>query len=259
VRPSTNQIDNLMYEVQLRVERNERTLVTTLTKRMAEELTKYLMRMGIKTRYIHSDVDTLERIEILEGLRNGEFNVLVGINLLREGLDLPEVSLVAILDADKEGFLRSERALIQTAGRAARNINGLVIMYADKMTASMQKTIDSTNRRREKQMKYNQDNNITPMPIIKASREIVGAESKRKSMQQKENARAYAGMDQPDVAADPVVQYMSQHALEQTIVKVKKEMEKCARELDFIQAAQYRDEMFRLKALLKEKYKIDLT
>lgn len=259
VRPSHNQIDNLMYEVQLRVERNERTLVTTLTKRMAEELTKYLMRMGIKTRYIHSDVDTLERIEILEGLRNGEFNVLVGINLLREGLDLPEVSLVAILDADKEGFLRSERALIQTAGRAARNINGLVIMYADKITQSMQKTIDSTNLRREKQLKYNQDNHITPMPIVKASREIVGAESKRKSMQQSGKAKVYSGDDQPDVAADPVVQYMSQHALEQAIVKVRKEMEKYAKELDFIQAAQYRDEMFRLKALLKEKYQVDLS
>ncbi|HPS14057.1 MAG TPA: excinuclease ABC subunit UvrB, partial [Prolixibacteraceae bacterium] len=174
VRPSQNQIDNLMHEISLRVERGERTLVTTLTKRMAEELTKYLTRMGVKTRYIHSDVVTLERVEILEGLRNGEFDVLVGINLLREGLDLPEVSLVAILDADKEGFLRSERSLTQTAGRAARNLNGLVIMYADKMTDSMQKTIDATNRRREKQLRYNEENGITPMPIVKASREIIG-------------------------------------------------------------------------------------
>lgn len=258
VRPSENQIDNLMYEIQLRIEKNERTLVTTLTKRMAEELTKYLLRMGIKTRYIHSDVDTLERIEILEGLRSGEFNVLVGINLLREGLDLPEVSLVAILDADKEGFLRSERALIQTAGRAARNINGLVIMYADKITNSMQKTIDSTNRRRELQLKYNEDNGITPMPIVKASREIVGMESKRKPVEYGETKRGYSGVDKPDIAADPVVQYMSQAQLEKAVINVKKEMEKCAKELDFIQAAQYRDEMFRLKELLKEKYNITL-
>ena len=173
VRPSENQIDDLMHEIQLRKEKDERILVTTLTKRMAEELTKYLLRMGIETKYIHSDVDTLERIEILEGLRNGEFDVLVGINLLREGLDLPEVSLVAILDADKEGFLRSERALVQTAGRAARNVNGLVLMYADKITASMQKTIDATNYRREKQTKYNTDHGLTPQPIVKASREIV--------------------------------------------------------------------------------------
>ena len=174
VRPSINQIDNLMHEIHLRIERNERVLVTTLTKRMAEELSSYLANMGVKTRYIHSDVDTLERIEILEQLRKGEFDVLVGINLLREGLDLPEVSLVAILDADKEGFLRSERSLTQTAGRAARNLNGMVIMYDDKITNSMQRTIDSTNYRREKQMKYNIENEITPTQIIKASREIVG-------------------------------------------------------------------------------------
>ena len=177
VRPSINQIDNLMHEIHLRIERNERVLVTTLTKRMAEELSSYLANMGVKTRYIHSDVDTLERIEILEQLRKGEFDVLVGINLLREGLDLPEVSLVAILDADKEGFLRSERSLTQTAGRAARNLNGMVIMYADKITNSMQRTIDSTNYRREKQMKYNIENDITPTQIIKASREIAGYSS----------------------------------------------------------------------------------
>ncbi|HKM94702.1 MAG TPA: excinuclease ABC subunit UvrB [Prolixibacteraceae bacterium] len=250
VRPSQNQIDNLMYEIQLRVKKNERVLVTTLTKRMAEELTKYLTRMGIKTRYIHSDVVTLERVEILEGLRSGEFDVLVGINLLREGLDLPEVSLVAILDADKEGFLRSERALIQTAGRAARNLNGLVIMYADKITNSMQKAIDSTNQRREKQLKYNQDNNITPTQIVKASREIIGVESKRKAGQK---SKAYSGLDDIDVAADPVIKYMNRESLEKAIEKVKKEMDKCAKDLDFIQAAQYRDEMIKLKALLENK------
>ena len=253
VRPSHNQIDNLMYEIQLRVEKNERVLVTTLTKRMAEELTKYFTRMNIKTRYIHSDVDTIERVEILEGLRNGEFDVLVGINLLREGLDLPEVSLVAILDADKEGFLRSERALVQTAGRAARNLNGLVIMYADKITQSMQKTIDATNRRREKQLKYNEDNNITPKQIVKASREIIGVESRRKAAAAEQKSKAYSGVDNVDIAADPVVKYMSRNDLEKAIEKVKKEMEKCAKELDFIQAAQYRDEMFKLKALLDNK------
>ena len=255
VRPSENQIDDLMHEIQLRKEKDERILVTTLTKRMAEELTKYLLRMGVETKYIHSDVDTLERIEILEGLRNGEFDVLVGINLLREGLDLPEVSLVAILDADKEGFLRSERALVQTAGRAARNVNGLVIMYADKITASMQKTIDATNYRREKQTKYNTDHGLTPQPIVKASREIVGMDSKRKARDgyTSEQKKAYSGAGNADVAADPVVQYMSKEALEKAIAKTKKEMEKAAKDLDFIQAAQYRDEMFKLKALLERK------
>lgn len=261
VRPSENQIDDLMNEIQKRVQLNERVLVTTLTKRMAEELSKYFLRMNVKTRYIHSDIDTLERIEILEGLRNGEFDVLVGINLLREGLDLPEVSLVAILDADKEGFLRSERSLVQTAGRAARNVNGLVIMYADKITNSMEKTITGTNKRREKQLKYNQDNNITPMPIVKASREIVGMDSKRKSSDEREakkTGRPYIANEKPDVAADPVVQYMSEDGLQKAIAKVKLEMEKAAKDLDFIQAAQYRDEMFRLKELLKEKYNITL-
>jgi len=201
VRPSLNQIDNLLHEVHLRIERNERVLVTTLTKRMAEELSSYLSNMGVKTRYIHSDVDTLERIQILEDLRKGEFDVLVGINLLREGLDLPEVSLVAILDADKEGFLRSERSLTQTAGRAARNLNGMVIMYADKITDSMQRTIDSTNYRREKQMKYNEENNITPTAIVKATREIVGYGSGSKG-------KAYSEAETTNLAADPVVQYM---------------------------------------------------
>jgi len=183
---------------------------------------------------------------------------LVGINLLREGLDLPEVSLVAILDADKEGFLRSERALVQTAGRAARNIEGLVIMYADKITESMRKTIESTNVRREKQMKYNIENNITPTQIVKGSREIVGMESKRKMAENKDKRNVYVEAENPDIAADPVVQYMSRDGLEKSISKVKKEMEKSAKDLDFIQAAQYRDEMFRLKEILKQKYNVTL-
>jgi excinuclease ABC subunit B len=249
VRPSINQIDNLMHEIHLRIERNERVLVTTLTKRMAEELSSYLSNMGVKTRYIHSDVDTLERIEILEQLRKGEFDVLVGINLLREGLDLPEVSLVAILDADKEGFLRSERSLTQTAGRAARNLNGMVIMYADKITNSMQRTIDSTNYRREKQLKYNTENDITPTQIVKASREIAGYSS----IGMKVKVKGYSGDEPSNLAADPVVQYMSVPALEKAIAKIKKEMEAAAKELDFYEAARLRDEMFKYQEILKEK------
>ena len=249
VRPSINQIDNLMHEISLRIERNERVLVTTLTKRMAEELSSYLADKGVKTRYIHSDVETLDRIQILEDLRKGEFDVLVGINLLREGLDLPEVSLVAILDADKEGFLRSERSLTQTAGRAARNLNGMVIMYADKITNSMQRTIDSTNYRREKQMKYNIENNITPTQIIKASREIVGYASVGMKVKEK----AYSGDDPTNLAADPVVQFMSVPALEKAIAKLKKEMEAAAKELDFYEAARLRDEMFSYQEILKGK------
>ena len=249
IRPSINQIDNLMHEIHLRIERNERVLVTTLTKRMAEELSAYLANMGVKTRYIHSDVDTLDRIQILEDLRKGEFDVLVGINLLREGLDLPEVSLVAILDADKEGFLRSERSLTQTAGRAARNLNGMVIMYADKITNSMQRTIDSTNKRREKQLKYNIENNITPTQIIKAAREIVGYASIGMKV------KAYGGDEPTNLAADPVVQYMTPEALEKAIVKIKKEMEAAAKELDFYEAARLRDEMFRYQEILKDKNK----
>ena len=248
VRPSSNQIDDLMHEINLRVEKNERVLVTTLTKRMAEELSKYLARMGVKTRYIHSDVDTIERVEIMEQLRKGDFDVLVGINLLREGLDLPEVSLVAILDADKEGFLRSERSLTQTAGRAARNLNGMVIMYADKITNSMQKTIDSTNYRREKQLKYNIENNITPTQIVKPTREIIGY--KYRSDKQAEYA---GGIEIPDIAADPVIQYMSVEGLEKTIEKTKKQMKTAAKELDFIEAARLRDEMFALQNLLTER------
>lgn len=251
VRPSINQIDNLMHEIHLRIERNERVLVTTLTKRMAEELSSYLANMGVKTRYIHSDVDTLDRIQILEDLRKGEFDVLVGINLLREGLDLPEVSLVAILDADKEGFLRSERSLTQTAGRAARNLNGMVIMYADKITNSMQQTIDSTNYRREKQMKYNIENDITPTQIIKASREIAGYSS----IGMKVKVIGYSGDEPTNLAADPVVQYMSAPALEKAITKLKKDMEAAAKELDFYEAARLRDEMFRYQEILKGKSK----
>ena len=248
VRPSANQIDDLMHEIHLRTNKNERVLVTTLTKRMAEELSKYLLNMGVKTRYIHSDVDTMERVEIMEQLRKGEFDVLVGINLLREGLDLPEVSLVAILDADKEGFLRSERSLTQTAGRAARNLNGMVIMYADKITNSMQRTIDATNYRREKQLKYNEENNITPTQIVKPTREIIGYEFRggKKPVE-------YGETGLPDVAADPVVQYMSVSGLEKAIENLKKQMKAAAKELDFIEAARLRDEMFVFEKLLKEK------
>jgi len=254
VRPSLNQIDNLLEEINKRVEKSERTLVTTLTKRMAEELSRYLTRMGIKTRYIHSDVETLDRVEILEGLRKGDFDVLVGINLLREGLDLPEVSLVAILDADKEGFLRSERSLIQTAGRAARNIDGLVIMYADKITDSMRRMMESTDYRREKQLKYNEINGITPTQIVKASRPIIGVESKRKAAAELKEKKFYSETESQDIAADPVIQYMGRDELEKAIAKVRKEMEKCAKDLDFIQAAQYRDEMFRLKEFMLKKF-----
>jgi len=248
VRPSTNQIDDLMNEVHLRIEKNERILVTTLTKRMAEELSKYLTNMGIKTRYIHSDIDTMERIEIMEDLRRGIFDVLVGINLLREGLDLPEVSLVAIIDADKEGFLRSERSLTQTAGRAARNLNGRVIMYADKITESMRRTIESTNYRRDKQLKFNEEHGITPQAIIKPTREIIGYEYRSNKIQSYADEKVH-----PDVAADPVVRYMSADALQKAITKTKKDMGAAAKELDFIEAARLRDEMYRLQEILMQK------
>jgi excinuclease ABC subunit B len=239
-----------MHEISLRSERGERVLVTTLTKRMAEELSRFLLDMGVKTRYIHSDVDTMERVEIMEQLRRGIFDVLVGINLLREGLDLPEVSLVAILDADKEGFLRSERSLTQTAGRAARNLNGKVIMYADKVTDSMKRTIDSTDYRRAKQLKFNEENNITPQQIIKPTREIIGYEFRSDRF----DARSYSGgADHPDVAADPVVAYMTPEALEKAIKATRKQMEAAAKRLEFIEAAQFRDEMYRLQELLREK------
>lgn len=247
VRPSLNQIDNLMTEIHERVMAQERVLVTTLTKRMAEELTNYLLRFDIKCRYIHSDIETLDRIEIMEGLRKGSFDVLVGINLLREGLDLPEVSLVAILDADKEGFLRSERSLTQTAGRAARHLNGKVIMYADKITDSMQRTIDETNRRREKQLRYNDENNITPQQVVKAFRSIMGEK------EEKPKEKAYIEPENIDVAADPVVHLMSKTALEKAIERTRKAMESAAKELNFIEAARLRDEMYGLEKILKEK------
>lgn len=246
VRPSLNQIDDLLEEINIRVEKQERVLVTTLTKRMAEELTKYLDRAGVRVRYIHSEVDTLERVEILRDLRIGLFDVLVGVNLLREGLDLPEVSLVAILDADKEGFLRSDRSLTQTAGRAARNIDGRVIMYADKITGSMQRTIDETNRRRELQLNYNNEHNITPTQIIKSTESLMGHSKKA--------AQAANGLEEStSVAADPVVQYMGKPELEKTIKNTKRAMEKAAKELDFMEAARLRDELFELKELLARK------
>lgn len=249
VRPSLNQIDDLMEEINLRVEKNQRVLVTTLTKRMAEELTKYLTRFEIKCRYIHSDIDTLERVEIMDQLREGTFDVLIGVNLLREGLDLPEVALVAILDADKEGFLRSARSLTQTAGRAARNIDGKVIMYADKITNSMQQTIDETDRRREKQLKYNEEYNITPTQIKKAAGSIMGHYNQKLGRREK----VYTGPGEMNIAADPVVQYMNKEALEKAIQKTKLQMEKAAKELNFKEAAQLRDELFALQELVKKK------
>jgi len=248
VRPSLNQIDDLMAEIRNRTKAGERTLVTTITKRMAEELTAYLVRYDIRCRYIHSDIDTLERIDIMEGLRTGSFDVLVGVNLLREGLDLPEVSLVAILDADKEGFLRSSRSLTQTAGRAARNLNGKVIMYADVITRSMQQTINETNRRREKQLIYNKEMGITPAQIIKKTGTILSGLSKKGV-----SVKAYTEPERPDIAADPVVKYMNSEALEKAIEKTRKSMEKAASELDFIEAARFRDEMADLQKLLRTK------
>ncbi len=248
VKPSTDQINDLLNEIHIRTNSGERVLVTTLTKRMAEELTNYLLRFDIKCRYIHSDIDTLDRIEIMEGLRSGKFDVLIGVNLLREGLDLPEVSLVAILDADKEGFLRSERSLTQTAGRAARHIHGTVIMYADKVTDSMQHTIDETNRRREKQLIYNEKHGITPKQIVKASSNIL--REVRNITGQK---NAYVEPEKPDIAADPVVHYMNHEAILKAIENSKIKMENAAKKLDFIEAARYRDEMYAYQKLLKEK------
>ena len=233
VRPSANQIDDLIEEIQVRCEADERVLVTTLTKRMAEELAKYLTKVAIRCRYIHSDVDTLERVEIMQDLRKGLYDVLIGVNLLREGLDLPEVSLVAILDADKEGFLRSHRSLTQTVGRAARNVNGKAIMYADKITNSMQRTIDETNYRREKQMNYNLANNKTPQALNKSIENALS----------KSSIATYNYMDAPKVAAEPVLEYLSKPEIEKKIRELRKLMEKAAKELDFMQAAKFRDEI----------------
>ncbi len=248
VRPSLNQIDDLIGEINKRASINERVLVTTLTKRMAEELTKYLTKLNIKCRYIHSDVETLERVEIMDELRRGVFDVLIGINLLREGLDLPEVSLVAILDADKEGFLRSERSLTQTAGRAARNINGKVIMYADKITRSMERTISETERRREKQLKYNAEHNITPKQIIKPTKSMMDNMNMEEYKYYEQNAQ-----NKQDIAADPVVKYMDKPAIKKAIVNTKKLMEKAAKNLDFIEASRLRDEMYDLEKLFNSK------
>lgn len=248
VRPSINQIDDLMEEIDNRIKRNERTLVTTLTKRMAEELTKYFNKLRIKVRYIHSEVDTMERVEILRDLRLGEFDVLVGVNLLREGLDLPEVSLVAVIDADKEGFLRNERSLTQTAGRAARNVNGLVIFYADKITDSMQRTIDETNRRRSIQMAYNEEHGITPRTVRKSREEIL---AKKSILDVRAVEQAYVEPEKPSLAADPVIAYMTRDQLEAAIAATEQKMKKAAKELDFITAAQYRDEVTALKQQLR--------
>ena len=243
VRPSLNQIDDLLDEIENRIQSGERVLVTTLTKRMSEELSKYLLELDIKCKYIHSDIDTMERVEILQSLRIGHIDVLVGVNLLREGLDLPEVSLVAILDADKEGFLRNERSLTQTAGRAARNVNGLVIFYADSVTESMRRTMDETNRRRTKQIAYNEKYNITPKTIIKESgqKSILDVREGKK--------RAYVeSFDKPiELAADPLMEYMTPDQLLRLVDETEKKMKKAAKELDFISAAQYRDELFALR------------
>jgi excinuclease ABC subunit B len=252
VRPSINQIDDLLEEIDNRVKKGDRALVTTLTKRMAEELAKYMTRLNINCRYIHSEVETLERVELLRDLRLGKFDVLIGVNLLREGLDLPEVSLVAILDADKEGFLRNARSLTQIAGRAARNVNGLVIMYADRVTDSMQQTINETNRRREKQLKYNEENSITPKTILKTKEQIMGQSAVL-------NVRgisrdAYIESEEVSLVADPVVAYMTKQQLEKTIEATRKKMLQSAREQSFLEAAQLRDEIFALEKLMKEKF-----
>ena len=253
VRPSEHQIDDLMEEICQRTARHERTLVTTLTKRMAEELSQFLLNHGVQTAYIHSDVTTLDRVRILEKLRQGEYDVLVGVNLLREGLDLPEVSLVVILDADKEGFLRSRRSLIQTAGRAARNINGRVIMYGDTITASMQMTIDETNRRREKQLRYNEEHHITPMQIVKALHSTLSKDSPSDLKELLSLNSQHSTLHPDALAADPIVERMTRPQVEKLIQETTRRMKEAARKLDFLQAAQYRDEIIRLQKQLELK------
>lgn len=256
VRPEEHQIDDLVHEIHLRIERDERTLVTTLTKRMAEELSEHLAEMGIRTEYIHSEVVTIRRVEIMEGLRRGDFDVLVGVNLLREGLDLPEVSLVAILDADKEGFLRNHRSLTQTAGRAARNVNGMVIMYASKVTPSMQLTIDETNRRRQKQLAFNKKYGIVPKQIIKKSASILDLTGPSRGGIESKATKEYRLQSEQQKVAERGFDYLSKETLEERISATRKAMEEAARVLDFVSAAQYRDELFELQAMLGDQSKV---
>ena len=255
VRSSINQIDDLIEEIHLRAQKDERILVTTLTKRMAEDLHAYMQKLGMRTAYIHSDVDTLERIQILDDLRSGIYDVLIGVNLLREGLDLPEVSLVAILDADKEGFLRSHRSLTQTVGRAARNLNGMVIMYADKITDSMQQTIDETNRRRSLQLAYNEEHGITPQAIIKARNRIIGIdkESAQENINIEKIPYQYEYTQEVNLAADPVIKYMTRNDLERAITQRRTEMIEAAKNMEFIEAARLRDEILKMEEELKNK------
>lgn len=255
VRSSINQIDDLIEEIHLRAQKDERILVTTLTKRMAEDLHAYMQKLGMRTAYIHSDVDTLERIQILDDLRSGIYDVLIGVNLLREGLDLPEVSLVAILDADKEGFLRSHRSLTQTVGRAARNLNGMVIMYADKITDSMQQTIDETNRRRSLQLAYNEEHGITPQAIIKARNRIIGIdkESAQENINREKIPYQYEYTQEVNLAADPVIKYMTRNDLERAITQRRTEMIEAAKNMEFIEAARLRDEILKMEEELKNK------
>lgn len=253
VRPSEHQIDDLLEEIHQRIERHERVLVTTLTKRMAEELSDFLLNHGVQTAYIHSDVATLDRVQILGKLRQGEYDVLVGVNLLREGLDLPEVSLVAILDADKEGFLRSRRSLVQTAGRAARNVNGRVIMYADTITGSMQETIDETNRRRMKQLRYNEEHGITPTQIVKTLQQSALSKDDRPDIKELKNSQFSTNSSPLDKAADPIIERMTRPQIEKLIAETTRRMKEAAKQLDFLQAAQYRDEIIRMQKELELK------